>query len=107
MDALRGLPYDALVGPRNDDALARHCATADALVLAWGATLPVADADYARRLRAVEALCGGRPAQRVGALVRRRGRAYPRHGRAWNEGNGTGAPLAWAELAAGLDVPDA
>lgn len=89
------LSYVELVGPRNDEVLARHTARSSTLVLAWGGTLPVPEELYLRRLVELRKLLGGRPAHRVGSLAYGR---YPRHGRMWNTGNRTLKALEWSEL---------
>ena len=89
------LSYVELVGPRSDEALTRHAASASTLVLAWGGTLPVPDELYCKRLAEVRALLAGRQVHRVGSLS---GGRYPRHGRMWNAGNRKLEPLEWSEL---------
>lgn len=89
------LSYGALVGPKNNAVLARHAANDSTLVFAWGATLPVPDQLYRKRLLELRDLLDGRSAHRVGELS---GGRYPRHGRMWNSGNRHLEPLAWIEL---------
>ena len=89
------LSYQELVGPKNNDVLARHAAGGSTLVLAWGGTLPVPDELYRKRLAELRELLAGRPAHRVGALS---GGRYPRHGRMWNAGNRKLEPVEWSEL---------
>jgi hypothetical protein len=89
------LPYVELVGPRNNEVLARHAAGTSTLVLAWGSSLPVPEDLYLQRLIEVRDLLAERPAHRVGSLACGR---YPRHGRMWNAGNRTLEPLKWSEL---------
>lgn len=89
------LSYVELVGPRNDEALARHAIGGSTLVLAWGGSLPVPDELYRQRLVELKTLLSGRPVHRVGSLAYG---CYPRHGRMWNAGNRALEPLEWSEL---------
>ena len=95
VDEISHLPYEELVGPRNNEALLRYAAMSSALVLAWGGTLPVPDSLYLQRLREVRDLLRECPVYRVGELVYGR---FPRHGRIWNAGNRTLEPLSWGEV---------
>ena len=89
------LSYTELVGPKNDEALARQAANSSTLVLAWGGTLPVPDELYLKRLAELRELLAGRQVHRVGSLS---GGRFPRHGRMWNAGNRKLEPLEWIEL---------
>lgn len=89
------LSYRELVGPKNNDVLARYAAGDATLVLAWGGILPVSDELYRERLVELRELLSGRPVHRVGALVNGR---YPRHGKMWNAGNRKLEPVEWSEL---------
>ncbi len=89
------LSYVELVGPRNNEVLARHAAGNSTLVLAWGSSLPVPEELYRQRLVEVRELLAGRSAHRVGSLACGR---YPRHGRMWNASNRMLEPLEWSEL---------
>ena len=86
IEEIRHLPYEELIGPKNNEALLRYGSASSTLVLAWGGTLPVPEPLYLQRLHEVRDLLAGCPVYRVGALVYGR---YPRHGRMWNAGNRT------------------
>jgi hypothetical protein len=89
------LPYADLVGPRNDEVLTRYSSTQATVVFAWGATLPVPDDLYQRRLLELHDIFASHPIFCVGALSAGH---YPRHGRMWNNGNRSLRPLSWNEL---------
>ncbi|MCL6619303.1 MAG: DUF1643 domain-containing protein [Thermomonas hydrothermalis] len=92
---IRHLSYVELVGPKNNEALARYTAGASTVVLAWGGTLPVPDELYRKRLAELRELLADRRVNRVGPLS---GGRYPRHGRAWNADNRKLEPVEWSEL---------
>lgn len=95
VDEIHHLSYAELVGPRNDETLARHAAHSSTLVLAWGGTLPVTDELYLKRLAELREVLAGRQVHRVGSLS---GGRFPRHGRMWNAGNRNLEQLEWIEL---------
>jgi hypothetical protein len=97
---LRGMPYEAVVGPENDAWVQAAVAWADVTVAAWGNPNGIERTIYDRRigevLRLVEPtrpLVVGRPT-RLG---------YPRHGLQWNGEPPVGV---WEKVAADtLDRP--
>lgn len=95
IDEISYLPYTDLVGAKNDAVLARYGSMHATLVFAWGATLPVSNELYQRRLLEIKILFSSRSIFRVGALSLGQ---YPRHGRMWNKGNRLLQPLNWDEL---------
>lgn len=92
---ISGMPYDRLVGARNDYVIRENCEHAVTVICAWGGTLPVANDLYLRRLHELQNVLGNTRLFKVGALVRGK---YPRHGRMWNKNQRTKSSLLWADL---------
>lgn len=95
VDEISHLSYAELVGPRNDETIARHAAHSSTLVLAWGGTMPVPNELYLNRLAELREMLAGRQIHRVGSLS---GGRYPRHGRMWNAGNRKLERVEWTQL---------
>jgi hypothetical protein len=96
---LVGKSYEDLVGPKNDEILARHIKNGGLVVLAWGGDVPVPDSSYLRRLTEIKQLLDHAEItpNHVGTLSYGK---YPRHGRMWNKGNRKLSVLDWGAIIA-------
>jgi hypothetical protein len=84
-DALAGLEYDILVGPKNDHFTRITLAPKEVTVVcAWGRVGRAIESHCSQRLGFLLRLMGRRAVYSVGELVRGQ---FPRHGRGWNGNN--------------------
>ncbi|MBP5996372.1 MAG: DUF1643 domain-containing protein [Azonexus sp.] len=89
--------HDLLVGPKNDETLAKYIVHGSTVVLAWGGSVPVSNEHYLQRVTEIKQRLDHAQVTpyRVGNLSYGR---YPRHGRMWNKGNRQLLPLEWSAI---------
>lgn len=94
---LIGKSYDHLVGPNNDEMIAKFITNSSTLVLAWGGSVPLPEAHYLQRVSEIKQRLDHAQVTpyHVGSLSYGR---YPRHGRMWNKGNRQLLPLDWTTI---------